>query len=222
MQLWGRRPGLWGGTSFLSRSYSEKWAWEPRRALQRVAKPQLRQETGCVCYRQDTGSLQPHLQTTAIVITSRARSAETNTVYLQETCENQLSSLCNLLCGCAYHPGDAWYPSYTIAPTWCASLIINGENLERLSYRVKLSQKEKNKYCIVTHICGSRKMVQTNLYAKQKHRYRHREQVYDSKRKRWDGLGDWDWQVYTTDTMCKIDNWLLCSTENPIQCSVVA
>ena len=55
----------------------------------------------------------------------------------------------------------------------------------------EVSQKEKNKYCIFTHICGFRKMIQTNLYAKQKQRYRHGEQAYDSKGKRWDGLGGW-------------------------------
>ena len=156
-----------GGASFLRRSYSERWAWEPCRALQRVAKPQLRQETGCVRWRQDTGSLQTRLRTTLIVITSRAGRAETNTVYLREAYENQLSSLCSLPCGCTYHPGNMWCPIYTIATTWCASLIINGETLEKLSYS-EVSQKEKNKYCIFTHICGSRKMVQTNLYAKQK------------------------------------------------------
>ena len=37
----------------------------------------------------------------------------------------------------------------------------------------------KNTYCILRHIyVGSRKMVQTNLSAKQKQRYRHREQIH--------------------------------------------
>ena len=22
----------------------------------------------------------------------------------------------------------------------------------------------------------------------------------------WGGMGDWDWHIYTTDTMCEIDN----------------
>ena len=29
--------------------------------------------------------------------------------------------------------------------------------IQRLSYRVKLSQKQKNKYCILMHICGTQK-----------------------------------------------------------------
>ena len=32
----------------------------------------------------------------------------------------------------------------------------------------EVSQKEKNKYCILMHIVESRKMVETNLFAKQK------------------------------------------------------
>ena len=32
----------------------------------------------------------------------------------------------------------------------------------------EVSQKEKNKYCILTHICGTRKMVQMNQFAEQK------------------------------------------------------
>ena len=32
----------------------------------------------------------------------------------------------------------------------------------------EVSQKEKNKYCILTHICGTRKIVQTNRFARQK------------------------------------------------------
>ena len=32
----------------------------------------------------------------------------------------------------------------------------------------EVSQKEKNKYCILIHICGIRKMVQMNLFGGQK------------------------------------------------------
>ena len=32
----------------------------------------------------------------------------------------------------------------------------------------EVSQKEKNKYCIISLICGIQKMVQINLFAKQK------------------------------------------------------
>ena len=42
----------------------------------------------------------------------------------------------------------------------------------------EVSQKEKEKYCILTHICESRKMVPKNLFAGQHWRKRHREQTY--------------------------------------------
>ena len=48
----------------------------------------------------------------------------------------------------------------------------------------------------------SRKMEQMNLFAKQKQRHRHREQMYGHQggEKRGRGMN------YTTDTMYKIDN----------------
>ena len=42
------------------------------------------------------------------------------------------------------------------------------------------------------------------LFAKQKQTNRYRAQTYGKDG--WDELGDWDWHVYTTDTMYKIDN----------------
>ena len=42
----------------------------------------------------------------------------------------------------------------------------------------EVSQKEKNKYCVLTHICGTKKMVQMNQFAGQKLRHRCREQTY--------------------------------------------
>ena len=42
----------------------------------------------------------------------------------------------------------------------------------------EVSQKEKNKYRILTHICGTRKMVQMNRFAGQKLRHRCRAQTY--------------------------------------------
>ena len=39
----------------------------------------------------------------------------------------------------------------------------------------EVSQKEKNKYCVLTCIYGSRKMVQMNLFAGEEQRHRHRE-----------------------------------------------
>ena len=38
-------------------------------------------------------------------------------------------------------------------------------------------QKEKNKYHILTHICGTKKMVQMNWFAEQKLRHRSREKM---------------------------------------------
>ena len=38
------------------------------------------------------------------------------------------------------------------------------------------SQREKNKYCLLMHICGIRIMVQINLFAKQKQRHKRREE----------------------------------------------
>ena len=40
-----------------------------------------------------------------------------------------------------------------------------------------VSQKEKNKYRILMHICGTRKMVQMNQFAGQKLRHGCREQT---------------------------------------------
>ena len=42
----------------------------------------------------------------------------------------------------------------------------------------EVSQKEKNKYHILTHICGTCEMVQMNWFAEQKLRHRSREQTY--------------------------------------------
>ena len=39
----------------------------------------------------------------------------------------------------------------------------------------EVSQKEKNKYRVLTHICGTYKMVQLNRFAEQKLRHRSRE-----------------------------------------------
>ena len=64
----------------------------------------------------------------------------------------------------------------------------------------EVSQKEKNKYPILTHVCGNRKMVQMSRFAGQKLRHRCREQTYGHQgRKTAEGwgwwcaeLGDWD------------------------------
>ena len=56
----------------------------------------------------------------------------------------------------------------------------------------EVSQKEKNKYHVLTHI----KMVQMNWFARQKYRHRCREQMWTPRRGKpgvgGDELGDWD------------------------------
>ena len=48
------------------------------------------------------------------------------------------------------------------------------------------------------------------LFARQKYRHRCGKQTYEHqggnrKGDNWDELGDWDWHIYTSDTMYKID-----------------
>ena len=51
------------------------------------------------------------------------------------------------------------------------------DNLEPI-IQSEVSQKEKDKYCILIHISGIRQMVLMNLFAGQQWRNRHREQTY--------------------------------------------
>ena len=48
------------------------------------------------------------------------------------------------------------------------------------------------------------------LFAKEKQRHSYREQIYGYQEEggRWQELGDWDWHMYTIDTMYKIDTRL--------------
>ena len=62
-------------------------------------------------------------------------------------------------------------------------------NLEPI-IQSEVSQKEKNKYLILIHIYGTRKMVLMNLFAGQQWRHRHREQT-DGHR-RWGRRRGWD------------------------------
>ena len=58
----------------------------------------------------------------------------------------------------------------------------------------KVSQKEKDKYCMISCICGIWNMAQMNLSAKQKQT--HREQTCDCQRgggRERNGLGVWGW-----------------------------
>ena len=56
------------------------------------------------------------------------------------------------------------------------------------------SHTEKDKYRIILLTCGIQKMVQMNLFAKQKQRHRCREQTYGYQGGKggWNELGDWD------------------------------
>ena len=52
----------------------------------------------------------------------------------------------------------------------------------------EVSQKEKDKYCILTHIyMESRKTVLMNLFARQQWRNGHREQTYGHEESRGEG-----------------------------------
>ena len=56
----------------------------------------------------------------------------------------------------------------------------------------ELSQKEKHKYCILTHMEFT-KMLTTILYAVQQRRHRCEEQTFGlcGRRRGWDDLRDW-------------------------------
>ena len=64
----------------------------------------------------------------------------------------------------------------------------------------EVSQKEKNKYCILTHVCGTQKNGTDEQFAGQKLRHRCREQTYGHQGGKATGgwgwwcaeLGDWD------------------------------
>jgi len=43
----------------------------------------------------------------------------------------------------------------------------------------EVNQKERNRYHVVSLVCGSTKMIQMNLFAKQKQSHRCRKQTYD-------------------------------------------
>ena len=65
-------------------------------------------------------------------------------------------------------------------------------NLEHI-IQTEVSQKEKNKYCILTHIyMESRKMVPMNLFAGQQWRHKHREQTYGHGQGEQAGRRGWD------------------------------
>ena len=73
----------------------------------------------------------------------------------------------------------------------------------------EVSPEEKNKYCILTHICGIQKNGSDDLICKAElETQTQRTNVWIPRGKGgvWEELGDWDWHIYTVDTMHKIDN----------------
>ena len=73
----------------------------------------------------------------------------------------------------------------------------------------EVSQKEKNKYHILMHICGIWKNWYRRYYLQSRNRDTNVEnKCLDTKGKRgeWDELGDGDWRIYTIDTMYTIVN----------------
>ena len=81
------------------------------------------------------------------------------------------------------------------------SLLLRWLNLQCI-IQSEVSQKEKNKYCILMCVCvyiymyicrEFSKMVLMNLSAGQQWRHRHREQIYGpgvGRRRRWDECGE--------------------------------
>ena len=65
------------------------------------------------------------------------------------------------------------------------SVLVRWMNLEPV-IQSEVSQKERNKYHILTHF-GSRKTVLMNLFAEQQQRHRHREQTCRHSREEEEG-----------------------------------
>ena len=87
----------------------------------------------------------------------------------------------------------------------------------------EVSQKEKNKYHVVSLICGIYKMLQMNLFTKQKQSHRQRKQIYGYQMVNGGGV-DWEFGInrYTLLYIKQINNKdLLYSTGNYIQDLVI-
>ena len=78
-------------------------------------------------------------------------------------------------------------------------------NLEPI-IQSELSQKEKDKYCILMHYMESRKMVLKNLFAGQQWRNRHRVQTYGHGERGGEGEMHGKSNMETYSTICKIDS----------------
>ena len=77
----------------------------------------------------------------------------------------------------------------------------------------EVSQKEKDNYCVLTHMYGIWKMVLTILQAGQQTRHRHEEQTFglSGRSQGWDDLREQHWNMYIAickiDDQCKFDAW---------------
>ena len=58
----------------------------------------------------------------------------------------------------------------------------------------EVSQAEKDKYYMMSLICGIRKIVKMNLFTKQKQTHRHRKQTYSYQRGR-GGERTWEFEI---------------------------
>ena len=81
----------------------------------------------------------------------------------------------------------------------------------------EVSQKEKNKYCILTHTCTIQKTGTDDLICKAEiEAQTQKTDVWIPRGKKWEELGDWDRHIYIIDTTNKIDSEgnTLCGTAN--------
>ena len=78
-------------------------------------------------------------------------------------------------------------------------------NLEPI-IQSEVSQKEKDKYCILMHIYGFRKVVLKNLLTGQQWRNRHREQTYGHGERGGEGEMCEKSNMETYITICKIES----------------
>ena len=77
-------------------------------------------------------------------------------------------------------------------------------NLERVIQN-EVSQKEKNKYCILTHTCGIQKNGIDDLICKTETETQRTKVWIPKGKSSWEELVDWNRYMYTIDTMYKID-----------------
>ena len=86
------------------------------------------------------------------------------------------------------------------------SLLVRWMNLESV-IQSEVSQKEKNKYHILTHVyMESRKMVLMNIFVGQRWRHRHGEQTCGHGGKGDSGTNR-EGSLETYVILCKIDSW---------------